>query len=284
MSADKSKTEKKRPRVSSSTSEDNEEQATITELLDRISLIEQQAVEQEARITSLETQLAKANMTIKQLTTKTNELQNSLEFTQQDQAEALDRIAECEQEQAQHDEELIRQEIYSRRWNMIFYKIPESCDEDCTGIIRDVITNNLKIDRAEVDQFQFCGVHRLGKQSRGRPRPIIARFTCRNDRDKVWKKRRNLKGSNVSIGEDLPKRVQELKKKILIPAMKKARSLDPRNKASVIGDKLIVNGKQYLHFNNPKRWLNTQPPADQEPADNDEEQQQQQQPQNVGFS
>ena len=88
----------------------------------------------------------------------------------------------------------------------------------------------------------------------------------------------------MSIGEDLPKRVQELKKKILIPAMKKARSLDPRNKASVVGDKLIVNGKQYLHFNIPKRWLNTQPPADEEPADHDEEQQQQQDPQNVGFS
>ncbi len=164
---------------------------------------------------------------------------------------------------------------------MIFYKIPESCEEDCTSIIRDVITNDLKIDRAEVNQFQFCGVHRLGKQSRGRPKPIIVRFTCSNDRDKVWKKRRNLKGSNVSIGEDLPKRVQEIKRKILIPAMKKARSLNPRNKASVIGDKLIVNGKQYMHFNIPKRWLDTQSTADEEPTDHNEELQQQQEPTNA---
>ena len=76
---------------------------------------------------------------------------------------------------------------------MIFYKVPESPDEDCTGLIRDVLTNDIKLDSEEVNQLKFCGVHRLGKQySRGRARPIIVRFTCRNDRDKVWRMRHNL--------------------------------------------------------------------------------------------
>jgi len=261
MSTDRSKTEKtekKRLRVSSSASEDFEERVAIDELRKRISLIEQQAVDREARITLLETQLANANSTIQKLKAKTKDLQSSIEFTQKDQEEAFDRIAECEQQQATQDDELIRQEIYSRRWNMIFYKVPETRDEDCCSLVREVITNELKIKREEVNQFHFCAAHRLGKQSRGRPRPIIARFTCRSDRDKVWKMRRNLKDSNISIGEDLPKRVQEIKRKILIPAMKKARTLDPRNKAAVIGDKLVVNGRQYLHFNIPKRWLDNQ--------------------------
>ena len=74
---------------------------------------------------------------------------------------------------------------------------------------------------SEVESFMFCGVHSLGKCSRGRPRPIIARFTCRSDRDKVWKLRRNLKGSQVNIGEDLPKRVQDLRRNVLVPAMKR---------------------------------------------------------------
>jgi len=73
-------------------------------------------------------------------------------------------------------------------------------------------------------------------------------------RDEVWRMRRNLKGSNVSIGDDLPKRVQEIRKDILLPAMRKARSLNPRNKASVVGDRLIVNGKRYYHYTIPKRW------------------------------
>ena len=169
------------------------------------------------------------------------------------------------------DDELIRQEIYSRHCNMVFYRVPETPDEDCTGLVRKIIVNDLKIKREEVSQFQFCGVHCLGKQSCGRPRPIIAQFTHRNDCDKDWKMHRNLKDSNISIGEDLPKRVQDIKKKILVPAMKKARSLDPRNKATVIGDKLVVNGKQYLHFNIPKLWLDNQPSIDsnKEPVGHD---------------
>ena len=100
----------------------------------------------------------------------------------------------------------------------------------------------------------FCGVHRLGRLSRGRTRPIIARFTCRADRDKVWKLRRNLKESQVNIGEYLPKRIQDLGRNVLVPAMKRARR-DPRNKAHVSGDKLIINGKAYFHYNIPVRWL-----------------------------
>ena len=96
---------------------------------------------------------------------------------------------------------------------------------------------------SQVESFMFCGVHRLGKGSRGRPRP---------DRDKVWKLRRNLKGSQVNIGEDLPKRVQDLRKNVLVPAMKKARK-DPRNKAHVSSDKVIINGKAYFHYNIPAR-------------------------------
>ena len=142
----KSKTDKKRLRMSSSASEDNEENAAFAELLQRITLIEQQAAKRDARISQLETQLAEANVEIKELKSKTNDLQRLLEYTQKDQEDAFDRIAECEQEQALQDDELIRQEIYSRRWNMIFYKVPESLNEDCTSIIRAVLTNDLKTD------------------------------------------------------------------------------------------------------------------------------------------
>ena len=74
----KSKTDKKRLRMSSSTSEDNEENAAFVELLQRITLIEQQAAKRDARIFQLETQLAEANLEIKELKSKTNDLQRSL--------------------------------------------------------------------------------------------------------------------------------------------------------------------------------------------------------------
>lgn len=67
-------------------------------------------------------------------------------------------------------------------------------------------------------------------------------------------RQRNLKGYQVNIGEDLPKCVQDLRKNVLVPAMKKARR-DPRNKAHISSDKLIINGKAYFHYNIPARWL-----------------------------
>ena len=69
MSTDQSKTEKteKHLQISSSASEDIEKQVDITELLETILLIEQQGIEREARITSLETQLANADSMIKKL-------------------------------------------------------------------------------------------------------------------------------------------------------------------------------------------------------------------------
>ena len=107
----------------------------------------------------------------------------------------------------------------------------------------------------------FCGVHRLGRKkprkrsgnNRPNPRPIIARFTCRADRDLAWRQRFNLKESSIKIAEDLPLNVREVRKNILIPALKKARQ-NQGNKATIIGDRLLVNGKRYSFDKIPKKW------------------------------
>ena len=48
------------------------------------------------------------------------------------------------------------------------------------------------------------------------------------------------------MGEDLPKQIQDIRKKVLIPAMKKIKKDSPHSKATVLGDKLIVDGKRYI--------------------------------------
>ena len=107
----------------------------------------------------------------------------------------------------------------------------------------------------EVSKMKLCGAHRLGILNRSRSRPLIVRFTCRADRDRVWNARYKLKNSSISVGEDLPRHIQDIRKSTLIPAMKKIKSETPQVKASVVGDKLIVNGKIYFHYNIPKEWL-----------------------------
>ena len=89
-------------------------------------------------------------------------------------------------------------------------------------------------------------VHRLGKKhpKAKQPRPIIVRFTRRAVREYVWRQCRHLEGSNFRMAEDLSFYVREIRKNILVPALKKAKEV-ANVKASIVGDKLVVNGRRY---------------------------------------
>ena len=65
---------------------------------------------------------------------------------------------------------------------------------------------------------------------------------------------------------------------VLVPALQKIKKNNPRAKASVIGNRLIVNSKRYFHYDVPKELLATiQPTANgprvntQSQEDNDHE-------------
>lgn len=118
-----------------------------------------------------------------------------------------------ENKQATQGNELTRQSIYSRRWNLIFYRIAESSsEEDCDALVRNVLTDQLHLSELDVNNMKFCGVHRLGKPTRRKSRRIIVRFTCRADRDLVWKCRYRLKDATITMGENFLKHIQEIRK------------------------------------------------------------------------
>ena len=117
----------------------------------------------------------------------------------------------------------------------------------------------LKINQDKVRSTMFCGVHRLGKwkSNSTKPRPVIARFTCRADRDFVWCQRYNLKSTNLSLADDLPSVVRDIRKNILGPAMRRAKETEG-TKALIIGDRLCVNGRKYSYNQIPRRWQTQQ--------------------------
>ena len=223
----------------------------------------------------LQEQLDRARDEIKSLNSKVEELKESLEFTQKQQDEANDKIERCEYDQDRQEDELIRQSIYSRRWNLIFHDIPETEDESCSDLIKHTMVSKLKMDQKKVKAIMFCGAHRLGGKKRSsnnnKPRPIIVRFTCRADRDSTWRQRYNLKGSTTRMAEDLPQYVREIRRDVLVPALKNARKSEG-TKATIIGDRLIVNGKRYSFDKIPKKWQNASPADDEmHSASHDEE-------------
>ena len=147
----------------------------------------------------------------------------------------------------EEQEKVIALENYSRRENLRFMNLPEQEGENCANIIYDIIENE-----------QFHAIHRVGKRrssdetSKAYPRPIIARFLCREDRDMVLKAKGRLRNSsqyeNVYIIQDYAKAIQ-MERNVLIKVMFLARKKGM--KAKVVDRNLVVNNNFYNVDNIP---------------------------------
>lgn len=93
-------------------------------MLERISLLESKDKENTKRLEDMQTDLDQANAEISLLREQVKSLEQSLTFTQAEHEEVKERVNTCE-DQMRNEVELIRQNIYSRRWNLIIYGIEE---------------------------------------------------------------------------------------------------------------------------------------------------------------
>ena len=103
-------------------------------------------------------------------------------------------------------------EQYSRRNCLIFAGIKEAGEDETENtdeVILDICPNKLQI---ELHRFSLDRTHRLGRKRIPRsdsevlkPRPIIAKFINYHDRDSVYKCKRKLKESGLTIMENLTK-------------------------------------------------------------------------------
>ena len=155
------------------------------------------------------------------------------------------KIADLEERLKQEVENNIALEQYTRRENLRFNNIEEKEHGDCTAVIYIVLEKDLGVDTTKI---RFHAVNRVGKKIQGRHRPIIARFVCREDRDKVWSVRGKLKESithaDAYITEDYARAIQE-ERKVLIESMVKAREEHGLSDAKVKGRVLFIKNERY---------------------------------------
>ena len=155
----------------------------------------------------------------------------------------------------EEQEKIIALETYSRRENLRFMNVPERNDENCMDVVYDIIENDADIN---VEDIHFHAAHRVGKPrsedaSNSFPRPIIARFLSREDRDTVFRVRNRVKDSSRAkdayITQDYAKAIQQ-ERKVLIKAMFQAK--ERGLSAKVIDRKLIINNVIYKVSNIPE--------------------------------
>ena len=91
---------------------------------------------------------------------------------------------------------------YSRRNCLLLHGIKETNKENTDEIAINTLNENIGTNLAATDIDRS---HRLGKKKDpgSKPRPIIIKFLRYNDRRKVFKDKKKLKGTRISITESL---------------------------------------------------------------------------------
>ena len=151
-------------------------------------------------------------------------------------------------------------ESYTRRENLRLMNLPESEDENLRPIIRDIIGQHLYLSTAHM---RFYAIHRVGRKpqnansqgAKPRPRPIIIRFLCREDRDDVFREKGKLKESQNEVFRgcyftaDYPTAIRK-ERGILVRAMLKAQAQG--KSAKVVHTTLYIDGRKYTATNIPE--------------------------------
>ena len=104
-------------------------------------------------------------------------------------------------------DEINRYGQYTKKDLARMFGVVETKEEDCRQVVSDIITQRLKIKVVPTD---ISVAHRVGKSTRQKHRPIIIRFKDRTQRYEIMKARKVLKGSGISIAEDMTRENMEL--------------------------------------------------------------------------
>ena len=130
------------------------------------------------------------------------------------------------------------------RDNLIFSGIRESegvSDQEIRSALLKLFQDDLKLTDPENIVITRC--HRLHGKNRN-IRDIVARFENPHDKRRILKSAHKLKdrAEPVYINEQFPREIEQ-KRKILRPLLKEAKKRS--HKATLVQDKLIVNGRPY---------------------------------------
>ena len=185
-------------------------------------LLEQQMERIDEKFSSLELNL---NQQVKQLEASFSELKNSINF-QTKETEELKETVKILEGEVKDKEKALQNEVdklsmYVARENAVFMGIQEKQGEEVKMVLRDFFINNLKLSEEEVDNIEYQRVHRTAAKTT--PRPIKARFLRYEDKERIMRNAKNLKGTNFFVRDDIPMRMRNARK-AQIPVLIAARN------------------------------------------------------------
>lgn len=114
------------------------------------------------------------------------------------------KITQLENEKGVLSKKLEDQEQYSRRNSIRVFGLPENKDEDIEHAVLAVFNTKMQ---ASCKPEHIDRVHRVGRRpinnDNTKSRPVIVKFISYKYRDIVFKNKRTLRGTGITIKEDL---------------------------------------------------------------------------------
>lgn len=151
--------------------------------------------------------------------------------------ESLTNTIECLKNQnQQQNQHIVNLESYGRRENLIFRGF-QPTEQPCLTTVHKIM-QQMGVENSQHIQFERC--HYLENR-----REIIARFSSFRDRERVWGKRFNLKGSQLYVAENFPRSILAERKQ-LYPVFNAAKVLpEYQRKVTIINNKLKLKDKEF---------------------------------------
>lgn len=101
-------------------------------------------------------------------------------------------------------QEVEQQEMRSRRKMLLLHGVQEVDDEDPSDAVLELARNNLSLP--DMVRENLCRVHRMGKASTDKPRPLLLEFRSADLRNQAWTAKTGLRNTGVTMSEFLTKR------------------------------------------------------------------------------
>lgn len=150
------------------------------------------------------------------------------------------RVQILEQEKLSLKEKITHIERKSKHNNIIIYGIPEDNENpiDLTEIILEFVNGLLKV---ELHKIELNNLFRIGKKQQT-TRPILVSFISYLKKQEILRNCKHLKGTNISISEDLIEEDRQ-NRKILIEYLKEAKQ--QKKRTTIKGNRLKIEETEY---------------------------------------
>lgn len=136
-------------------------------------------------------------------------LLQEIRLLKEELAERNTKIKDLESTVAYLEDQNDALEQYTRRNSIRISGVAESEGESCDDVVLATINEKMAVS-PPITLDHIDRLHRVGKKGTGKARQIIVKFTSYRHRARVMAKRRELRGSDIFVNEDLTRKRSQI--------------------------------------------------------------------------